>query len=50
MQMGIYRLTLWVPTLFAQLLGVSPKEAARLMIFVRVGGFAGSVVFAYLSM
>jgi MFS transporter, putative metabolite:H+ symporter len=32
MQTGIYGLTLWVPTLFTQLLGVSPKEAARLSI------------------
>jgi MFS transporter, putative metabolite:H+ symporter len=49
MQTGIYGLTLWVPTLFTQLLGISPKEAARLMILVSVGGFAGRVVFAYLS-
>jgi MFS transporter, putative metabolite:H+ symporter len=49
MQTGIYGLTLWVPTLFTQLLGVSPKEAARLMILVSLGGFAGRVVFAYLS-
>jgi MFS transporter, putative metabolite:H+ symporter len=49
MQTGIYGLTLWVPTLFTQLLGVSPKEAARLMILVSGGGFAGRVVFAYLS-
>jgi MFS transporter, putative metabolite:H+ symporter len=49
MQTGIYGLTLWVPTLFTQVLGVSPKEGARLMILVSVGGFAGRIVFAYLS-
>jgi MFS transporter, putative metabolite:H+ symporter len=49
METGIYGLTLWVPTLFTQILGVSPKEAARLMILVSFGGFAGRIVFAYLS-
>jgi MFS transporter, putative metabolite:H+ symporter len=49
MQTGIYGLTLWVPTLFTQVLSVSPKEAARLMILVSVGGFVGRIAFAYLS-
>jgi len=49
MQTGIYGLTLWVPTLFTQVLGVPPKEAARLMILVSLGGFAGRIAFAYLS-
>jgi MFS transporter, putative metabolite:H+ symporter len=49
MQTGIYGLTLWAPTLFTQVLGVSPKEAARLMILVSLGGFAGRIAFAYLS-
>jgi MFS transporter, putative metabolite:H+ symporter len=49
MQTGIYGLTLWVPTLFTQVLGVSPKEAARLMILVSLGGFAGRIAFAFLS-
>jgi MFS transporter, putative metabolite:H+ symporter len=49
MQTGIYGLTLWVPTLFTQVLSVSPKEAARLMIFVSLGGFVGRIAFSYLS-
>jgi MFS transporter, putative metabolite:H+ symporter len=49
MQTGIYGLTLWVPTLFTQVLSISPKEAARLMIFVSLGGFVGRIAFAYLS-
>ena len=49
MQTGIYGLVLWVPTLFTQVLSVSPKEASRLMIFVSLGGFVGRIAFSYLS-
>jgi putative MFS transporter len=49
MQTGIYGLALWVPTLFTQVLSISPREAARLMIFVSLGGFVGRLAFAWLS-
>ena len=48
-QTGIYGLTLWLPTLFVQILGISPPQASRLMISVTLGGFIGRVSFSYLS-
>ena len=48
-QTGIYGLTLWLPTLFVQILGISPPQASRLMISVTLGGFVGRVSFSYLS-
>ncbi|HYA07672.1 MAG TPA: MFS transporter [Xanthobacteraceae bacterium] len=48
-QTGIYGLTLWVPTLFVQILGVTPPQASRLMIAVTLGGFVGRLSFSYLS-
>lgn len=48
-QTGIYGLTLWVPTLFVQVLGVSPSKASYLMIYCGAGAFAGRVLFSYLS-
>ena len=48
-QTGIYGLTLWVPTLFVQVLKISPSDAAYLMIYCSVGGFVGRLAFAYMS-
>jgi MFS transporter, putative metabolite:H+ symporter len=48
-QTGIYGLTLWVPTLFVQILGVTPPQASRLMIGVTLSGFVGRISFSYLS-
>jgi MFS transporter, putative metabolite:H+ symporter len=48
-QTGIYGLTLWLPTLFVQILGISPPQASRLMISVTLGGFVGRLSFSYLS-
>ena len=48
-QTGIYGLTLWVPTLFMQVLSISPAQASYLMIYVTLGGFIGRVSFSYLS-
>jgi MFS transporter, putative metabolite:H+ symporter len=48
-QTGIYGLTLWVPTLFMQVLSISPAQASYLMIYVTLGGFIGRVTFSYLS-
>jgi len=48
-QTGIYGLTLWVPTLFVQVLNISPAKASYLMIYCGAGAFAGRVLFSYLS-
>jgi len=48
-QTGIYGLSLWVPTLFMQVLKISPARASYLMIFCSVSAFLGRVVFSYLS-
>jgi MFS transporter, putative metabolite:H+ symporter len=48
-QTGIYGLSLWVPTLFSQVLGISPAQASYLMIYCSIGGFVGRMAFAYLS-
>jgi putative MFS transporter len=48
-QTGYYGLTLWVPTLLVQLLGVTPARAAFLLIFVNFAGLFGRVGFSYLS-
>ena len=48
-QTGIYGLTLWAPTLFVQILGVTPPQASRLMICVTLSGFVGRISFSYLS-
>lgn len=48
-QTGIYGLSLWVPTLFSQVLRISPARAAYLMIYCSIGGFVGRMAFAYLS-
>jgi putative MFS transporter len=48
-QTGIYGLTLWVPTLFMQVLSISPANASYLMIYVSLGGFVGRIAFSYLS-
>ncbi|MBZ5699868.1 MAG: MFS transporter [Acidobacteriia bacterium] len=48
-QTGIYGLALWVPTLFMQVLGISPARASYLMIYCSISAFAGRVAFSYLS-
>jgi len=48
-QTGAYALYLWVPTLFIQLLNVSPSRASYLMIYCSTGAFLGRIVFAFLS-
>jgi len=48
-QTGIYGLTLWVPTLFVQVLRISPAKASYLMIYCGAGAFVGRVLFSYLS-
>ena len=42
---GVYQ---WGPTIFAQVLGVAPREAARLFVFVGIAGTAGKVLFSLL--
>jgi putative MFS transporter len=42
---GVYQ---WGPTIFAQVLGVAPREAARLFILVGIAGTAGKVLFSLL--
>ena len=48
-QTGIYGLALWVPTLFVQVLGISPARASYLMIYCSASGFLGRLTFSYLS-
>src|SRR5579871_3078084 len=48
-QTGYYGLTLWVPTLMVQLLGVSPARASFLLIFVNFAGLFGRLGLSYLS-
>jgi putative MFS transporter len=48
-QTGYYGLTLWVPTLLVQLMGVSPARASFLLIFVNFAGLIGRVGLSYLS-
>jgi MFS transporter, putative metabolite:H+ symporter len=48
-QTGYYGLTLWVPTLMVQLLGVTPARASFLLIFVNFAGLFGRVGLSYLS-
>jgi putative MFS transporter len=48
-QTGYYGLTLWVPTLLVQLLGVTPARASFLLIFVNFAGLFGRVGLSYLS-
>lgn len=48
-QTGIYGLTMWVPTLFVQVLKISPARASYLMIYCSVSAFLGRIAFAYLS-
>src|ERR1700726_1162794 len=48
-QTGYYGLTLWVPTLMVQLLGVTPARASFLLIFVNFAGLFGRIGLSYLS-
>ena len=42
-------LVLWAPTLFAQLLSVSPAQASFMMIWVSLAGLIGRFLFSWLS-
>ncbi len=48
-QTASYGITLWAPTLFVLLLGVTPAYAAYLFLFVQISGIAGRISFAFLS-
>ncbi|HET6197954.1 MAG TPA: MFS transporter, partial [Acetobacteraceae bacterium] len=48
-QTGVYGVALWAPSLFVLLLGVPPKEAAKMMILLSVTGFIGRLAFAWFS-
>lgn len=48
-QTGAYSLKLWSPTLVALILGVTPEGAAFLLIWVNLAGFAGRIMFSFLS-
>ena len=48
-QTGFYGLTMWAPTLLVLVLGVQPKRAAFLMIWVGLGGFCGRLLISSLS-
>jgi putative MFS transporter len=48
-QTGYYGLTLWVPTLLVQLLGITPARASFLLIFVNFAGLFGRIGLSYLS-
>jgi putative MFS transporter len=48
-QTGVYALYLWVPTLFMQILRITPTRASYLMIYCSVGAFIGRIFFAYAS-
>jgi putative MFS transporter len=48
-QTGFYGITMWAPTLLAQVLGITPARASFLMIFVTLAGFFGRLGLSYLS-
>jgi putative MFS transporter len=48
-QTGYYGLTLWVPTLLVQLMGITPARASYLLIFVNFAGLFGRIGLSYLS-
>jgi putative MFS transporter len=48
-QTASYGITLWAPTLFVLLLGVTPARAAYLFSWVPLAGIAGRISFAFLS-
>jgi putative MFS transporter len=48
-QTGYYGLTLWVPTLLVQLMGITPARASFLLIFVNFAGLFGRLGLSYLS-
>jgi MFS transporter, putative metabolite:H+ symporter len=48
-QSGIFGLTLWAPTLLAQVIKITPSQASYLMLYCSAGGLLGHIVFAYLS-
>jgi len=48
-QTGSYGLKLWLPTVMMLVLGIAPEQAAFLLIWVNLSGFAGRLGFSYLS-
>jgi putative MFS transporter len=48
-QTGVYGVTLWAPTLFVLILGVSPAQAAKSMVALTIGGVVGRISFSILS-
>jgi MFS transporter, putative metabolite:H+ symporter len=46
---AIYGVTLWGPTIFTLVLGVTPGQAATFFIWVTLGGFLGRITFAALG-
>jgi putative MFS transporter len=48
-QTGYYCFTMWGPALLALVIGRTPVEAAKLFIFVTLGGFIGRWFWAYMS-
>lgn len=46
---AIYGVTLWGPTIFTLVLGVTPGQAATFFIWVTLGGFVGRITFAALG-
>ena len=48
-QTASYGITLWAPTLFVLLLGVTPARAAALFSWVPLAGLVGRISFAFLS-
>ena len=48
-QCGYYCFTMWGPALLALVIGRTPQEAAKLYIFVTLGGFIGRWFWAFMS-
>lgn len=45
---AFYGVYLWGPTIFAQLLHITPREAAKLFVYVGIVGVAGKILFSVL--
>ncbi|MBC7104988.1 MAG: MFS transporter [Firmicutes bacterium] len=48
-QIAYYGFTLWGPTILTLVLGISAAQAAKLFIFVTVGGFVGRLFWSFCS-
>ena len=46
---AVYGVFLWGPTIIALLLGVAPKDAAKMFIYVSIAGVLGRAGFAFLA-